>query len=84
MIAELLQNLLHSFFLVSLDLEIDVAVAVLGLAEGDLVVELGLPQRLLVAGYHLRYEIFRELSSCFPSHSFLSFAIFLSFLLARN
>ena len=81
MITELFQNLHHSFFLVGLDLEIDVAVAVLRLTEGDLVVKLGLAQRLLMTGDNFSDEIFRELSCCLPTHSLLSFAILLSLLL---
>jgi len=81
MIAELVNYLPYSFFLVCFNLKIDVAMAVLGLAEGHLVEKLSLPQRLLMTLNDFFHELFSQGGCCSPPHSLLLLTILLSLLL---
>ena len=80
-ITELIHYLPDSFFLVSLDLEVDVAMAVLCLAKSDLIEKLSIPERLLVAGHDLRDKVFRHLGCSLSAHFLFSLSVFLRFAL---
>ena len=80
-LAELLQDLPDSFILVGFDFEIDIAMAILCLAESDLVEKFCISERLLVASNNLRNKVFGHLSRSLSAHFLFSLPIFLCFTL---
>jgi len=81
MVDELIEDLGESFFLISLDFEVDVPVTVLGLTECHLVEELGFLQRPPVRRNYLLNEFLSQVGSRFVCLPLLQLPVFLRFLL---
>lgn len=86
MVNKLVQNWVEGLLLVSIDLEVDVSVAVLGLAEGDLIVELRVAHGLLMGLHDSLDQFLRDLGCDFLAKLLLSlpFLLCLPFKILRS